>query len=99
MGIVPIKFLATLWLWKGKGAWHFITIEQNESDLIKEMYMWPRKGFGSIPVKVTIGETSWKTSVFPQKEGTFLLPIKKVIRDMEKIKEGNVVQLTIEVVN
>jgi hypothetical protein len=98
MKLLPIIVKAKLWLWQGKGAWHFITIEQNEADLIKEMYMWPRKGFGSIPVKVTIGKTIWKTSVFPNKE-TFILPIKKLVRDAENINVDDLLKVTLEVQN
>lgn len=95
---LPIIVKTKVWLWEGKGAWHFITIEQNEADMIKEMYMWPRKGFGSIPVKVTIGKTIWKTSVFPNKE-KFILPIKKSVRDAEKIILDEVINVSIEVLN
>lgn len=66
-----------VWEWQGKGAWHFATISKEDSDEIKKDWVWPRKGFGSIPVNVVIGNTSWKTSIFPEKEGSYLLPIKK----------------------
>lgn len=95
---LPIIIKAKLWLWSGKGAWHFITIEQNEADLIKEMYMWPRKGFGSIPVKVKIGKSEWKTSVFPTKD-QFILPIKKLVRDGENINVDDLIRITLEVQN
>jgi hypothetical protein len=96
----PISITAKLWLWNEvKGSWHFVTVDKDSSDILKDQWMWPRKGFGSIPVKVTIGKTTWKTSVFPQKDGTFVLPIKKLVRDDEQIKEGDSVTMIVEVLN
>ena len=96
----PISITAKLWLWKeGKGSWHFVTVDKDSSDIIKDTWMWPRKGFGSIPVKVTIGTSTWKTSVFPQKEGTFVLPIKKIVRDQEKLEVGDTTKIILEVLN
>lgn len=100
MKTIPITISAKLWLWnEGKGSWHFVTVDKDSSGLIKDAWMWPRKGFGSIPVKVTIGKSNWKTSVFPQKDGTFVLPIKKSVRDSENIAEGDKIKITLEVQN
>jgi hypothetical protein len=100
MNALSILFKAKLWLWnEGKGSWHFVTIDPDSSEALKDQWMWPRKGFGSIPVKVTIGTSTWKTSVFPQKDQTFVLPIKKSVRVDEKINEGDTVDIIIEVLN
>jgi hypothetical protein len=99
MQTIPIKISGKLWMWQGKGAWHFVTIEKDDAEGIVEQYMWPRRGFGSIPVKVTMGKTSWKTSIFPEKGGSFLLPIKKSVREVEGIKVDDTVKITIEVSN
>lgn len=93
------KFSAKVWLWEGKGAWHFVTIKKEDAEEIKKDYMWPRRGFGAIPVNVMIGKTKWKTSVFPEKEGSCLLPLKKEVRVKEEINEGDEVSFTLEVIN
>ncbi len=89
------EFKAEVWLWKAKAAWHFITIPPKLSADIKGFDEGPRKGFGSVPVKVTIGSTTWKTSIFPEKKGTFVLPLKAAIRKKEGITEGDTVQVQI----
>jgi hypothetical protein len=95
-----IEITAKLWLWnEGRGSWYFVTIDKDSSDLIKDTWMWPRKGFGSVPVKVSIGKTSWRTSVFPQKAGTFVLPVKKSVRDKEMLSVGDSLKIEIEVLN
>ena len=87
---------AKVWLWSAdKAAWHFITIPKDLSSEIKGFNEGPRKGFGSVPVKVTIGSTTWKTSIFPEKKGTYVLPLRAVVRKKEKIAEGDTVQVRI----
>lgn len=89
---------AKVWLYKGEGPWHFITIEKDNADEIQKSYHWPRRGFGSIPVNVTLGSTKWKTSIFPDKDGTYLLPLKKEVRVKEGIKEGDTIEVFLEVI-
>jgi len=87
-------FTSTIWLWKGKAAWHFITVPLDLSKEIKGFDI-PRKGFGSIAVHATIGKTTWKTSIFPEKKGTYVLPLKAEVRKAENIKKGDTVQVEI----
>ena len=48
--------------------------------------------WGSVYVKVTLGGTSWATSVFPSKDvGGYLLPVKAAVRKKEGVGEGDVV--------
>lgn len=98
MKIPPFELNGKLWLYNGKGAWHFITIEKSDAQAISDEYIWPRKGFGSIPVSITLGSTTWNTSIFPEKKGTFLLPIKKSVRDKEGISEGDKVSFILTIV-
>lgn len=56
------------------------------------------RGWGSIPVNVTVGKSNWKTSIFPEKTGTYLIPIKSKIRKAENINDGNLISLDIEII-
>ena len=89
---------AQVWLYKGNSPWHFVTIENAVANEIKKEWSWPRRGFGAIPVNVTVGKTVWKTSIFPEKAGTYLLPIKKGVRLKEGIKVGDQVQILLQVI-
>lgn len=92
------KMQAKVWLYPGLAAWHFVTLPKKESDEIKELFSDMKRGWGSLPVKVTIGETSWKTSIFPDKKaGAYLLPIKAELRKKEKISAGDLVGFLLEV--
>lgn len=89
-------FEAELWL-HNKGTWVFATVPEDESDEIHEVAPHPG-GFGSVRVEVTVGETTWRTSVFPDsKIGCFVLPIKKAVRTAEKVDVDDtaVIELTV----
>ena len=82
-------------MWRGKGAWHFITLPQDKTEEIKffsENMQGKRRGWGAVRVQATIGNTAWETSIFPHvKADTYILPIKMNVRKKEKIAtEGNV---------
>lgn len=56
------------------------------------------RGWGSLPVVVTLGKTSWKTSIFPDKrEGAYLLPLKADVRKKEGIFKGDIITFYIEI--
>lgn len=79
-------------------GWHFVTIPKNESDKITATFSGLKKGWGSLPVIVTIGNTSWKTSIFPDKKaGAYLLPLKAAIRKKEKISDDQTITFILEI--
>jgi hypothetical protein len=93
-------FSAPLWRWEARAdSWYFITLPKDESDELRDIPRPPR-GFGSIQVKVTIGGSTWSTSVFPdaQRSGCYVLPVKRAVRDAEGIEHDDTVEVTVEVV-
>jgi hypothetical protein len=85
-----------VWLYPGMAGWHFVNVPKKESEEIKETFKEFKKGWGSLPVIVTIGKTSWKTSIFPDKKsGTYLLPLKADVRKKEDVYNGD--QVTFEI--
>ena len=92
------SFKAKVWLYPGPAAWFFITLPQKIADEIDFYFSHQKRGWGSLPVKVTIGDTSWKTSIFPDKRSkSYILPLKKEVRKNEKIIEGSSVKITFEI--
>ena len=56
----------------------------------------PRLGVG--PRGATIGATTWKTSIFPDKKvGSFLLPLKAEVRKAEGIEVGDSIGFVLEI--
>lgn len=81
---MPYRFTATVWQTPPPGSWHFLTVPAGLSDEIDERTAGRQGGFGSVKVEVTIGATTWRTSVFPSREkAAFILPVKQAVRQAE----------------
>ncbi|KAF0171367.1 MAG: hypothetical protein FD160_3717 [Caulobacteraceae bacterium] len=93
------EFESELWMWKSPDApasWRFVTLPKDVSQAIRTLTPL-RNGFGSLRVSATVGKTTWKTSLFPSKEqGAFLLPMKADVRKKEKLSDGDMVKVAVE---
>jgi hypothetical protein len=79
------------------GSWHFLTLPEDTSEDVA-LEGGPRTGFGSVRVEVSIGATTWRTSVFPDsKTGRFVLPVKKPVRVAEGLVAGDVCEVVLDV--
>lgn len=101
MSRVEIRFAAELWVWDARPAeaWTFVTLPAEASVEIRELADdRPRAGFGSVRVAVTLGASTWRTSIFPDsRAGAYVLPIKRAIRRAEGIEAGDVADVRLEV--
>lgn len=95
MSGLSFDFTNPLWLWQGKGAWHFITVTSDVSSMIKALT--ERRGFGSVRVSACINDHLWKTSIFPDsKTGCYLLPVKAQIRKATGLRVGDLTRVLLE---
>ena len=87
--------------WQGeKAVYHLVSITGEQAEhiaahaLMQRLEYGTRRGVGSVKVIARIGDTEWKSSVFPQEKSTewILLVSKKVMR-AEDLAEGDEVQL------
>jgi len=100
-----LVFDAVLWRWIPKppatGSWHFVTLTGDAADMVRMCAFERRaagqsRGFGSVPVRATIGTSDFSTSLFPHKESEgYLLPIKADVRKREGIGEGDAVTVSL----
>jgi len=92
MPVQQYTFRSKVWVYPGMSAWRFIGVPEKEGKEIKEKFGTHAKGWGSLPVTVTIGDTTWDTSIFPDKKsGSYLLPLKAKVRKAEGIADDSVV--------
>lgn len=80
------------------GSWHFLTLPAELSEDIA-LEAGPPAGFGSVRVEVTVGATTWRTSLFPDSaSGSYVLPMKKPVRRAEGLHAGDTCEVALDVV-
>lgn len=91
-------FDATLWKYTGTtSAWYFVTLPFDVADEIEDVAGSTAGGFGSVRVSVTVGTSTWKTSLFPDnKQKSYVFPINKAVRAANELDEGSVARFAIE---
>ncbi|QSH39372.1 DUF1905 domain-containing protein [Candidatus Kaiserbacteria bacterium] len=92
------KIKAKVWLYPSEtAAWHFVSLDKKLSAEIRKQHALKKKGFGSIPVEITLGSTVWQTSIFPSKDGPYVLPLKAQVRRKEDIRVENEITFTLRI--
>jgi hypothetical protein len=91
-----LTFDAPIWVAEGTGTWHFVSLPPDCTAEVRNVADTSRPGFGSLRVQASIGATIWRTSIFPDAgRGTYVLPVKKSVRQAEQIGVGDVVSVGI----
>lgn len=82
--------------WRGPAPFLFVPMPDDESELLFELLGQLSYGWGCIPATVSIGDTTFTTSLMPR-QGRFLVPVKVVVQRAESVGLDDVVDLTVEV--
>ena len=99
---MTFEFEAALWLWESRRAdsWTFVSLPTDVAGEILDSAGAAARGFGSLRVDVTIGNTHWRTSIFPASTaGTYVLPIKKAVRTAEALEAGDIALIRLALVD
>jgi hypothetical protein len=91
-----IEFEGEIFYWRGPAPFLFVAVPEEQSNAIKAISALVSYGWGVIPVHARIGETEWKTSLFP-KDGRYLVPIKMSVQKSENLGVGDSVILQLVV--
>ena len=79
--------------WRGPAPYFFVAMPEPDSAELKEearsIIYW-----GQVPVHAVIGETEFRTALFP-KDGCYVVPLKDAVRMAEDLHEGDVVGVTL----
>ena len=82
--------------WRGSAPFYFIPLPEHVLDDLAPVANELTYGWGCIPATVTIGDTTFTTSMIP-KDGGFLVPVKVAVRRAEGIDEGDRVEASVAV--
>lgn len=93
---VELRFTGAVWYWRGPAPFHFVTVPAAESGMIHEVSGIVTYGWGMIPARVTVGETTLSTSLWP-KDGGYIVPIKKALQGAESIAVDDEIEITLDI--
>ncbi len=97
-----VTFAAELWIWDARrsDSWTFVSLPADASEDIRELAAGRARGFGSVRVRVTVGGSTWTTSIFPDSgRKAYVLPVKRAVRRAEGLDAGDVATVTVELVD
>lgn len=100
--MAAFEFTAELWVWDARAAdtWTFVSLPPGVADEVLDRVEGFTRGFGSVRVEVTVGGTTWRTSLFPSKEErTYVLPVKKAVRRAEDLAPGAAVHMRLRLLD
>ena len=94
--LLELSFSGDVFLWRGPSPFYFVAVPDDLSETIRAVAPMVTYGWGVIPVRVRIGATEFKTSLFPR-ERRYLVPLKDAIRRAERIVEGDDVAIRLSI--
>jgi len=93
---MELEFTDAVFEWRGPAPYHFVWGPQDDALQIEDVAAAVTYGWGMVPVAVTIGATTWTTSLWP-KDGSYVVPLKDRIRKAEAIDLGDVVTVRVRI--
>lgn len=80
---------ADVQLFPQQGGWHYISVPEEITDITRNY-----ADRGVVAITVTLGETSWDTSLLPKGDGTLFIPLAAKVRKKENITVGDTVEVS-----
>lgn len=96
-----IEFEGEIFRWDARddASWYFTAVPPELSEEIREIPR-PYRGFGAVRVRARVGGFEWTTSIFPSSQsGSYVLPLKKAVRDAEGLVDGGVAVVRLDVLD
>lgn len=82
--------------WRGPAPFLFVRLPDDDADHVQRVAQAVTYGWGMVPVTVTLGATTWTTSLWPR-EGSFMVPLKAWVRRAEGVELGDVLTVTLAI--
>lgn len=78
-----------------ESGWYFVYVPEKLSQQIRDTARNRKKtSHHFVRIKATVGKTSWTTSLFPTKDGPYLIAIKADVRKKEDVDEGDTIRVS-----
>lgn len=92
---MTFEFSGEIIYWRGPAPFHFVILPEREATELSESAAELTYGWGCIPARGQIGDTTFTTALFP-KDGSYAVPIKVAVRRAEALELGDVVEVRLE---
>ena len=93
---MQLEFSNNMIEWRGPAPFYYVPVPPEESEMIRETARQTSYGWGVIPVRCVVGRTEFTTSLFPR-DGVYLVPVKNAVRLPERLKLGDLVEVSLEI--
>ena len=93
---LTLSFTSELIYWRGPAPFYFFRVPEKEALAISKIAAGVTYGWGVIPADITIKDEVFYTALFP-KDGSYLVPLKKAIREKLKIELGDIVKIKVTI--
>lgn len=93
---MQVEVTGPVWEWRGPAPYYFVTVPDDGCAAIADAAGLVTYGWGMIPVTVTMGSTTWTTSLWP-KDDAYVVPLKVAARRAEQVDVDDTVTLRLEI--
>ena len=93
---MELRFGGEVVWWRGPAPYHFVPLPDPEAARLRVVASRVTYGWGCVPATVTLGGTTFTTSIFPR-DGGFMVPLKVAARRAEGVELGDDVRLLVVV--
>lgn len=69
--------------------WIYVSVPQEYTDQLEHL-----ADRGLVAITVTLGKTTWKTSLMPMGDGSQFIPLSKKVRKAESVELGDEIELS-----
>ncbi|MCC6278535.1 MAG: DUF1905 domain-containing protein [Oligoflexia bacterium] len=89
-------FKGKVWKHKGPASWHFVTLPQALSKIIRKTHGISEEGWGRLRTTALVGGYKWKTAIwYDTKAVSYILPLKASVRKKLEIQAGSAITVSL----
>lgn len=92
-------FTDALHRYPGGGGFYYLKVPKRIAHGIRTLYRQNHGGWGSLRVEAHVGETTWRTSIFWDKDVSYWLFLKAAVRKQEGITLRKRVRVHVRLLN
>ena len=93
---MQLELTGPVFEWRGPAPYYFVAVPDEGCAAIDDAKALVTYGWGMIPVTVTMGSTTWTTSLWP-KDDAYVVPLKAAARRAEAVDLDDVVTLRLDI--